>query len=60
MHRASTRASNHSESTENPLSRGGSLSGRGGADDRNRTRNLLFTKQLLCRLSYVGARAAAT
>lgn len=25
-----------------------------GADDRNRTRNLLFTKQLLCRLSYVG------
>ena len=30
-----------------------------GADDRNRTRNLLFTKQLLCRLSYVGLGAAA-
>jgi hypothetical protein len=26
-----------------------------GAGDRNRTRNLLFTKQLLCRLSYAGA-----
>ena len=30
-----------------------------GADDRNRTRNLLFTKQLLCRLSYVGVGAMA-
>jgi hypothetical protein len=27
---------------------------RGGADDGTRTRNLLFTKQLLCQLSYVG------
>lgn len=26
----------------------------GGADDGTRTRNLLFTKQLLCQLSYVG------
>jgi hypothetical protein len=26
-----------------------------GAADRNRTRNLLFTKQLLCQLSYGGA-----
>ena len=26
-----------------------------GAGDRNRTRNLLFTKQLLCQLSYAGA-----
>lgn len=26
----------------------------GGAADRNRTRNLLFTKQLLCQLSYGG------
>ena len=25
-----------------------------GADDGTRTRNLLFTKQLLCQLSYVG------
>ena len=25
-----------------------------GAGDRNRTRNLLFTKQLLCQLSYAG------
>ena len=25
-----------------------------GAADRNRTRNLLFTKQLLCQLSYGG------
>jgi hypothetical protein len=25
-----------------------------GADDRNRTRNLQFTKLLLCQLSYVG------
>jgi hypothetical protein len=24
------------------------------AGDRNRTRNLLFTKQLLCQLSYAG------
>src|SRR5215218_2440497 len=32
-----------------------------GADDGTRTRNLLFTKQLLCQLSYVGigAKAAA-
>ena len=28
--------------------------GNGGADDGTRTRNLLFTKQLLCQLSYVG------
>ena len=28
--------------------------GAGGAGDRNRTRNLLFTKQLLCQLSYAG------
>ena len=28
--------------------------GHGGADDGTRTRNLLFTKQLLCQLSYVG------
>jgi hypothetical protein len=28
---------------------------RAGAADRNRTRNLLFTKQLLCQLSYGGA-----
>src|SRR5207302_9909059 len=27
---------------------------RTGAGDRNRTRNLLFTKQLLCQLSYAG------
>jgi hypothetical protein len=27
---------------------------RTGAADRNRTRNLLFTKQLLCQLSYGG------
>ena len=27
---------------------------RAGADDGTRTRNLLFTKQLLCQLSYVG------
>ena len=27
---------------------------RAGAGDRNRTRNLLFTKQLLCQLSYAG------
>ena len=25
-----------------------------GAGNRNRTRNLLFTKQLLCQLSYAG------
>ncbi len=28
---------------------------RAGADDRNRTYNLLITIQLLCQLSYVGA-----
>ncbi len=28
----------------------------GGADDGTRTRNRLFTKQLLCQLSYVGQR----
>ena len=33
---------------------GQELAATAGADDRNRTRNLLFTKQLLCRLSYVG------
>ena len=27
-----------------------------GADDGTRTRNLLFTKQLLCQLSYAGTR----
>ena len=27
-----------------------------GADDGTRTRNLLFTKQLLCQLSYAGDR----
>jgi hypothetical protein len=27
-----------------------------GAGDRNRTRNLLFTKQLLCQLSYAGVK----
>jgi hypothetical protein len=31
------------------------LRSRTGAGDRNRTRNLLFTKQLLCQLSYAGA-----
>ena len=29
-----------------------------GADDGTRTRNLLFTKQLLCQLSYVGGMVA--
>ena len=32
---------------------------RGGADDGTRTRNLLFTKQLLCQLSYVGMQDGA-
>ena len=35
------------------------LADRTGADDRSRTRNLLFTKQLLCQLSYVGWRLGA-
>ena len=33
---------------------------RTGAADRNRTRNLLFTKQLLCQLSYGGAQKERT
>lgn len=32
------------------------MSGFLGADEETRTPNLLFTKQLLCQLSYVGAR----
>ena len=33
---------------------GAELTQAAGAGDRNRTRNLLFTKQLLCQLSYAG------
>ena len=36
-----------------------SAQGATGADDGTRTRNLLFTKQLLCQLSYVGKPDAA-